>query len=110
LGGVIYTLTHLAALWRRARLRRLADALAERIPALAAQDDGLDLIAGSAGCIAALLGTSRGRLSPAVRAAVVACGDRLLAQARPVPTGIGWVSTHMPSGPWTGFAHGAAGF
>jgi type 2 lantibiotic biosynthesis protein LanM len=108
-GGILYTLAHLAALWRQPELRQQATALVDRLPALIAQDEGLDLIAGAAGCIGALLGMERDGPSPRVRAAAVQCGDRLLARARRLPTGLGWVARDGADQPLTGFSHGAAG-
>src|SRR5262249_29217730 len=89
-GGVLYTLAHLAALWRQPELKQQAETLVDRLPALIERDEALDLVHGAAGCIGALLGMERGS-SPRVRTVAVQCGDRLLACARRLPTGLGWV-------------------
>src|SRR5262245_27742857 len=108
-GGILYTLAHLAALWQQPELRQQADTLVDRLPALIERDEALDLLGGAAGCIGALLGMERDGPSPRVRAAAVQCGDRLLACARRLPAGLGWVKDETDQ-PLTGFSHGAAGF
>src|SRR5262249_29395853 len=68
-GGILYTLAHLAALWRQPDLRQQADTLVDRLPALIERDEALDLMSGAAGCIGALLGMERDGPSPRVRTA-----------------------------------------
>lgn len=107
-GGVIYTLTHLGALWQRRDLFAEAEAIADRLPALITEDDVLDLYGGAAGCIGALHCLAQYVPSGRVSSVAIQCGDHLLAQAQKMPEGIGW----LPDGaqiPLTGFAHGAAG-
>ena len=53
------------------------------------------------------LSTSGGRLARTL-AVAVQCGDRLLATAQTMATGIGWKTAMMPQ-PLAGFSHGAAG-
>jgi type 2 lantibiotic biosynthesis protein LanM len=108
-GGVIYTLTHLGALWRRRDLFAEAEAIADRLPALITEDDVLDLYGGAAGCIGALHCLAQYVPSDLVSLAAIQCGDHLLAQAQKMPEGIGWLPLHGAQIPLTGFAHGAAG-
>jgi lantibiotic modifying enzyme len=74
-----------------------------------AQDDQLDVVQGSAGCVGSLLALYRVAPRPETLAAAIQCGDRLLTRAQKMPQGLGW-TTPIPSvKPLTGFAHGAAG-
>ena len=54
-GGIIYTLTHLGALWNDPSLLHEAEGLARFISPLIRQDRQFDIVGGAAGCIAALL-------------------------------------------------------
>ncbi|HMC30472.1 MAG TPA: type 2 lanthipeptide synthetase LanM family protein [Candidatus Angelobacter sp.] len=108
-GGIIYVLSHLAALWQDAELISYANSLVERLPAVIDQDNSLDVVGGCAGCIGALLALNH--VSPSDKALAVAaqCGDRLIAKAQPVEGGAGWFNNIETAKPITGFAHGAAG-
>jgi type 2 lantibiotic biosynthesis protein LanM len=108
-GGVIYTLTHLGVLWNEPALLDEAEAAVERLTALIEQDARLDLMMGSSGAIAALLGLYRCRPAAATLAAAVRCGDHLLARAQETEHGIGWVNSLASNEPLAGFSHGAAG-
>jgi type 2 lantibiotic biosynthesis protein LanM len=107
-GGIVYTLTHLAALWGQPELLAEAEEAVELLPPLIDQDEHLDVVGGAAGCLASLLCLYRCSPSERTLAAALRCGDRLLDQARSLEQGIGWV-TRAAAGPLTGFAHGAAG-
>lgn len=107
-GGLIATLTLLAELWQDPALLDEATQIVERLPALIEQDQAFDIIGGAAGCLAGLLRLERAAPSAAVRAALLQCGERLLAGAQHMEQGIGWVSPAAPR-PLAGFAHGAAG-
>jgi len=108
-GGMLYMLSHLAALWQDAELISYANSIVERLPSLIDQDKSLDVIGGCAGCIGALLALNR--VSPSDEALAVAakCGDRLIARAQRVECGIGWFNNIETVKPITGFAHGASG-
>ncbi|MGZ4871736.1 MAG: type 2 lanthipeptide synthetase LanM family protein [Candidatus Angelobacter sp.] len=109
-GGIIYMLSHLAALWQDAELISYANSMADRLPELIDKDESLDVIGGCAGCIGALL--TLHELSPSDKALAMAaqCGDRLVARAQPVEGGVGWFIKNIETvKPITGFAHGAAG-
>jgi len=107
-GGLIYTLAHLAVLWDDASLIDEAKALAADVPALIEADEALDVVGGSAGAIAALEVLNRISPSDHLLNAAVLCGMRLLQQQQPQGRGIGW-RTIDSSPPLTGFAHGTAG-
>ena len=109
LGGIIYTLTHLAVLWEDASLIGEAEALALEVPALIEADKAMDVVGGSAGAIAAL--DVLNRISPSDHLLNVAllCGERLLLQQQPQGRGAAWKTEGDSSQPLTGFSHGAAG-
>jgi type 2 lantibiotic biosynthesis protein LanM len=107
-GSLIYLFSHLGSLWNQPALYREAQEIVELLPDLIAKDEFLDLIAGSAGCILALLSLYAAAPSDAVLAAAIRCGDHLIDSARPMPRGIGW-STKAEKIPLTGLAHGNAG-
>jgi len=108
-GGVIYTLTHLGAVWNEPGLLAQAEKLAGRLPDLIEQDEVLDVISGAAGCIGSLISLYRTSPSDRTVAAAMQCGDRLIARAQPMQQGIGWMPQFPAEGPLTGFSHGAAG-
>jgi type 2 lantibiotic biosynthesis protein LanM len=108
-GGVIYALTQLGVLWDQPHLFSEAAQLVPLLPPLIEQDEQLDIIAGSAGCAASLLGLLRYAPSERILDAASQCGDRLLARAVPMEHGIGWIAGDAQSQPLTGFSHGAAG-
>ena len=73
------------------------------------KDTYLDVVAGSAGAIAALL--TLHRVNGSKRSLEVArmCGERLLETAKPNGAGISWLTEIGGDEPQTGFSHGAAG-
>ena len=108
-GGIIYMLSHLAALWQDPELISWANSMVDRLPALIDQDNSLDVVGGSAGCIGALLALDHVSPSEKVLGIAAQCGDRLMAKAQPVEGGLGWFNNIETVKPITGFAHGAAG-
>ena len=108
LGSVVHVLTHLGVLWAEPTLLREAEDLVARLPALVAQDTELDIIYGSAGCLLSVLGLHAVRPSARTLQVAVACGDRLLATAQPMPEGIAW-TTLADQPQLGGFSHGTAG-
>jgi type 2 lantibiotic biosynthesis protein LanM len=109
LGGIIYTLAHLAVLWEDASLIDEAKSLAAGVPALTETDNVLDVIGGSAGAIAGLEVLNRISGSDHLLKAAMACGERLLKQQQPQSRGTGWRTEIDSTQPLTGFSHGAAG-
>lgn len=107
-GGLLYLFAHLGRLWGEPTLFQQAENLVQALPDLIERDERLDVIAGSAGCIAGMLSLYAVAPSPAILEAACRCGERLLACAQPMPVGIGWRIPREET-PLTGFAHGAAG-
>jgi type 2 lantibiotic biosynthesis protein LanM len=103
-GGIIYALAHLGRLWNDDALLDEAESYARRLPELIAQDEMLDLIAGSAGAICCLLASGVGS-GPTL----LACGERLLAKAEPQRRGLGWRMPLAGDRALAGISHGAAG-
>jgi len=108
LGAASYLLTHLGVLWQQQALLDEAQELARLLPELIEQDKRLDIIGGSAGCIAALLCLYAVAPEEHILAAAIQCGDHLLTSAKPMSVGVGWSSVWQET-PLTGFAYGAAG-
>jgi type 2 lantibiotic biosynthesis protein LanM len=108
-GGIIYLLSHLAALWRDEELVAYANSIVDRLPDLIDQDNSLDVVGGCAGCIGALLALDHVSHSDKALTAARQCGDRLISRAQPVEGGTGWFNNIETAKPITGFAHGAAG-
>jgi type 2 lantibiotic biosynthesis protein LanM len=108
-GGVVYALTHLGALWDEPELLSYAQSLLDGITERIELDERMDIIGGSAGCIATLLGLHRHSGSEKALAAAVRCGDHLLRRAQPMQDGVGWPNRQMSDKPLAGFSHGAAG-
>lgn len=110
LGGHVYVLTHLAALLEYDDLLVEAESAVAKIADLIDDDDGLDVIAGSAGCILALLVYHRVRPHDHVLSVAARCGERLLATAVATEQGLAWQRDEIASRPLGGLGHGAAGF
>jgi type 2 lantibiotic biosynthesis protein LanM len=109
LGGMIYTLTHLAILFDDASLLDEANLLASDVPALVAADHTLDVIGGAAGAIAALEVLNKIKPRRELLDAALLCGERLLARQQPQDQGAAWKTDIDCVRPLTGFSHGAAG-
>ncbi len=110
LGGVLYTLSHVASLWDSSELIRWANELVGMIPERIAQDRTLDLIDGAAGCIAGLRALLSVSPSERIVSVAIACGDHLLNKAVFANGYLTWPAERMGGQALTGFAHGAAGF
>ena len=108
-GGIIYTLTQLGVLWDEPELLAEAESLVELLPDLIAKDEQLDIIGGAAGCIASLLSLYGCNASQRTLRAAMQCGDRLIAHAKQMEHGIGWIAAGIGEKPLAGFSHGAAG-
>ncbi|MFL5703959.1 MAG: type 2 lanthipeptide synthetase LanM family protein [Ktedonobacteraceae bacterium] len=108
LGSIIYLFSHLGALWQEPALWHEAEELVALLPTLIAKDEALDVMTGSAGCLASLL--SLYAVAPSACALSVArqCGERLLTRAQTMQVGVGWQTVRHEK-PLPGFAHGAAG-
>jgi type 2 lantibiotic biosynthesis protein LanM len=108
-GGLLYLLAHLGVLWDEPALLSEAHELVDGLPERIGKDKDLDIICGAAGCILALLCVHTCRRSARVLEIARQCGEHLLANARQMPHGLGWVPAFSNHGPLTGFSHGAAG-
>ncbi len=108
-GGQIYLFSHLGVLWNDPTMFAEAEKIVDYLEPLIEKDDGLDIISGSSGAIAALLSLYKVHPSEAVLAAAIKCGERLLERSVVLPQGIGWRTTIAPEVPLAGFSHGAAG-
>lgn len=108
-GGVLYTLTHLAALWDDETVRDQAAQVVETLAGFIERNDTYDVVRGSAGAIAALLAYHRRYPSEAAVAAAIACGEQLVASALPMASGAGWRIRRHGETPLAGFSAGAAG-
>lgn len=108
-GGLIYTFTHLSVLWDQPALLDEIDGIIEILPEAIAQDQELDIIGGSAGCLITLINLYKLAPSERTLAAAIGCGDHLLSKALQMERGIAWMNNLPASAPLTGFSHGAAG-
>jgi class II lanthipeptide synthase len=111
-GGLLWALTHLGRLWDDRECLQEARAIVELLPDFLARDTVFDVVTGAAGCIAGLLALHRAEPSDRALAVACACGEHLLAHARPMERGAAWMSSSMSgiaSQPLAGFAHGASG-
>jgi type 2 lantibiotic biosynthesis protein LanM len=108
-GGLLYTLTHLAALWDDAAIFAQAEAMLDVFPRSVVEDDAYGIVRGSAGAIGSLLAYEKASTSEKALAVAVDCGDHLLSSATPMERGIGWVIPRFGSTALSGFGHGASG-
>lgn len=108
-GSLIYTFTHLGALWNDPALFAAAEGFVERLPPLIDDDAELDVIGGSAGCLGTLLSLHRVHPSRRTLDAATRCGEHLLRTATPMSEGIGWLTKVAASTPMAGFSHGCSG-
>jgi type 2 lantibiotic biosynthesis protein LanM len=110
LGGHVYASTHLAATLDDDDLLLEAESAVAKIASLVDDDEGLDVIAGSAGSILALLALNRVRPRDDTLAVAVRCGERLLATAVETDEGLAWQRDEIAPRPLGGLGHGTAGF
>ncbi len=108
-GGLVYTWTHLAALWRDADLLSEAEGFVDRLAERIAGDESLDIIDGSAGGLLALLTLEKCGPSAKILDAAVRCGERLVDRSQTVGQGVGWMTGAPSRVPLAGMSHGAAG-
>jgi lantibiotic modifying enzyme len=87
-----------------------AESAVAKIASLVDDDEGLDVIAGSAGSILALLALNRVRPRDDTLAVAVRCGERLLATAVETDEGLAWQRDEIAPRPLGGLGHGTAGF
>lgn len=109
-GGIIHALVHLGTLWGDEQLLDIAEGIVADLPARVDQDGHLDVVSGSAGCIASLLSLHAVRPLGSALLVAIQCGERLLATGQQFPVGTAWKTSAVPTEALAGFAHGAAGF
>ncbi|WP_369216630.1 type 2 lanthipeptide synthetase LanM family protein [Streptomyces flavofungini] len=109
LGGSLYALSHLGALWDRRDLLDSAALAVAPLRALAPDDRALDVVAGSAGAVLAGLALYSVRPDEETLEALTFMADHLAAGADTSGTGAAWHCSINPSAPLTGFSHGASG-
>lgn len=109
LGSSMLTLAHLGALWQSDVLLKSAAQLVPVLTARFADDEHLDVIAGTAGAALALLALHEVSPDDRTEQALVSAGDTLLAAAENHGPGIGWRTAIGSRGPLLGFSHGASG-
>ena len=109
LGGAVYGLSHVGALWRDSKLLDVADRVAARVHDGVTRDQQLDIVAGAAGSIMALAALDGVRNGGRARDLMRSCADRLLATAGTCGDGLAWKTKLAATQPLTGFSHGASG-
>jgi len=108
-GGLLYTFTHLGALWQDQTLLSQAEELVDVLARFIEQDEEYSVVGGAAGAIGSLLALHNCRPSPKTLKTATACGDHLLATAQQTEQGLSWVTPRFGPQPLLGFGHGAAG-
>ena len=108
-GGIIYLLTHLGALWKRADLMDRAQGILPFLPELIENDPYFDVLSGVAGCAASIICLHEQMPSEQALDLLQKCGDRLVQQAQEMPGGKAWLTAMAPRIPLAGFSHGVAG-
>jgi type 2 lantibiotic biosynthesis protein LanM len=108
-GSLIYTFTHLGALWNDPALFAAAEEFVEQLAPLIDDDAELDIIGGTAGCLGALLSLQKVRPSSKTLDAAIRCGEHLLQTATVMNEGLGWPTKVGSGTPIAGFSHGCSG-
>jgi type 2 lantibiotic biosynthesis protein LanM len=109
LGGGVYALSHLAALWRAPAPIDVAGRVTSMLARHVTTDRSLDIIAGTAGFIMAAGTLDHVRPSDRVATALRHAADSLVASARTTADGLCWATTVAASRPLSGASHGASG-
>ncbi|MFL6195577.1 MAG: type 2 lanthipeptide synthetase LanM, partial [Thermoanaerobaculia bacterium] len=108
-GGLIYVYTHLYALWKDPLLLEEALECARQAGIHAGTDENYEVMYGNAGAVLALNGLYEIHPSPDVLDSMQRGGRQILAQARPMERGTGWIPKALDCVPLAGFSHGASG-
>jgi type 2 lantibiotic biosynthesis protein LanM len=109
-GGLMYSLSHLAALWADDALAHLA---LEHVPSAhraIPKDTALDVIGGSAGLIMGLASLYAVTGEHTILDVMSDAAQHILARARRMDVGIAWETSIEATRPLAGLSHGAAGF
>ena len=67
------------------------------------------MISDAAGCIGTLMSLYQIMSSPRILDTAIQCGDRILAGAKRMERGKGWINPYMGKTRFRGFSHGASG-
>ena len=105
-GGLIYALTHLTTLWSDPSIAYQAKGIVEFLATHLPQDDKFDISRGSAGALIALLTLHDAAPYQQALDVAIACGDHLLAFAKPTPQGLTWSIPSIGVKPKNDFLHG----
>jgi type 2 lantibiotic biosynthesis protein LanM len=108
-GGMLYLLTHAGVAWQEPKLLKEAEGFVALLASQIERDSRLDIIGGSAGCLAVLLALHRAGASASALEAACRCGSRLVIAAKPMKQGSAWQTLDESEAPLAGFSHGAAG-
>jgi lantibiotic modifying enzyme len=114
LGGAVYALSHLGALWADERLLREATTVARQLPALITVDRQHEVMGGTAGALFGLLSRHRAAADGQILDLIRQAADHLVAVQRPYGSGASWLPAELAEAgiadrPLAGFAHGTAG-
>jgi type 2 lantibiotic biosynthesis protein LanM len=108
LGCLLYTLAHLAALWREPALLQPASDLVALAQERTGEGQERGLAHGVAGCLVGMLALHRIAADPETLSAAKRCGDFLLQAANPALSGVkGWEGS--VDQPFAAFWHGPLG-
>src|SRR4030095_13559218 len=109
LGGAVYALAHIGALWNDDAVLDVADRATSLLIEHVGRDRHLDVIGGLAGFVMAAAALERVRPGGAGRSAVRAAGPVLVERAEKNGGGLSWTTDLAASRPLTGMSHGASG-
>jgi len=109
LGGTVYMLSHIGALWADHDLIDLAERVVTMLGNHVSADRTLDIIGGTAGFIMAASALEHVRSAPASRRLVQRAADVLIERGDESTEGLSWSTPLATSRPLTGISHGASG-
>jgi len=109
LGGAVYALAHIGALWNDDAVLDVADRATSLLIEHLGRDRHLDVIGGLAGFVMAAAALESVRPGGAGRSAVRAAARLLVERAEKSVAGLSWTTDLAASRPLTGMSHGASG-
>jgi type 2 lantibiotic biosynthesis protein LanM len=109
LGGIIYELAHMGALWDDTALISRALELTNLLPDLISKDGQFDIVGGAAGCLLSLLALGHVSSSRLPFDLANKCGEVLIASAIKQESGSAWPNDKFEGRSLVGFSHGTAG-
>ncbi len=108
-GGIVYTLCHLATLWRDTSLLDEAFSLVPHIESHVDKDTNQDIVGGCAGAIIALLTLNELMANERIVEVAKQCGLKLVSLSHKQSDGIGWILESAGDKALAGMSHGVAG-